>query len=284
MTEEEQEGHKSLREGDETRAKAILALSLQLGGFVGVHGGYDEKGLLENGQLLFMPKISGTTPDVIAWSDRSCTVTLRWADLLFIGVPCGLGCSGDPIGLDSECFRRVNMLQMHKYRTSNKLAPRVPMVWPALGAKAGVRTGPVAGSVSGARRRRAACAVCYAMVLLLTSAGGGAVHQRWWSFSIVPGEVLPRSTQRAPIVVRSWSMMESIGPTQWWSFNIVPGEGFSSCWGSSARVNTKGPDSGPLMVHDGEHRTNSMVVVQHSSRGSFALIRNTRLPALLQRS
>ncbi|GMN19045.1 hypothetical protein TIFTF001_050895 [Ficus carica] len=51
MAEEEKEGHKSPREGDETRAEAILALSLQLGGFVGVHGGYDERGLLENGQL-----------------------------------------------------------------------------------------------------------------------------------------------------------------------------------------------------------------------------------------
>ncbi|GMN41636.1 hypothetical protein TIFTF001_010866 [Ficus carica] len=30
-----------------------------------------------------------------------------------------------------------------------------------------------------------------------------------------------------------------------------------------------------LVVHDGEHRTNSMVVVQHSSRGSFARV-NTK--------
>ncbi|GMN75416.1 hypothetical protein TIFTF001_056609 [Ficus carica] len=44
-------------------------------------------------------------------------------------------------------------------------------------------------------------------------------------------------------------------------------EGFSSCRGSSALVNTKGLNSGPLVVHNGEQRTNSMVVVQHSSRG-----------------
>ncbi|GMN23325.1 hypothetical protein TIFTF001_000079 [Ficus carica] len=109
-----------------------------------------------------MPKISGTTPDVIALSDQSCTVTLRlvtckrevprsngdtggvsatstpilksvmtlmskwkgrvltmnycpylnrWANPLFIDVIRGLGCSGDPIRLNSECSRRCQSEQ-----------------------------------------------------------------------------------------------------------------------------------------------------------------------------
>ncbi|GMN68591.1 hypothetical protein TIFTF001_037649 [Ficus carica] len=40
----------------------------------------------------------------------------RWADPLFIGVPRGLRCSGDPIGLNSEYSRRVDMLQVHRHR------------------------------------------------------------------------------------------------------------------------------------------------------------------------
>lgn len=84
---------------------------------------------------------------------------------------------------------------------------------------------------------------------------------------VVAGEVLPGSTQRVMIVVRSWSTMENIGPTRRWSFNPIPGEGFSTCRGSYERVNTTGLDSGPLVVHDREHRTNSTVVVQHSSQG-----------------
>ncbi|GMN65762.1 hypothetical protein TIFTF001_034876 [Ficus carica] len=35
----------------------------------------------------------------------------RWADPLFIDVLRGLRCSSDPIGLDSECSRRIDMLQ-----------------------------------------------------------------------------------------------------------------------------------------------------------------------------
>ncbi|GMN38730.1 hypothetical protein TIFTF001_007959 [Ficus carica] len=60
-------------------------------------------------------------------------------------------------------------------------------------------------------------------------------------------------------------------------------EGFSSYRESSARVSTKGLDSGPLVVHNGEHQTNSMVVIRHSSQGrNFGpLIRGTRPPALL---
>ncbi|GMN66724.1 hypothetical protein TIFTF001_035778 [Ficus carica] len=52
----------------------------------------------------------------------------RWADPLFIGIPRGHGCSGDPVGLNSECPRRVDMLQVHMHHKSNRLAPRVPMI------------------------------------------------------------------------------------------------------------------------------------------------------------
>ncbi|GMN27654.1 hypothetical protein TIFTF001_001749 [Ficus carica] len=79
--------------------------------------------------------------------------------------------SGDPVGSNSEYPRRVDMFQASTdtgggHRVSltrrHRLAP---------GARARARTGPVAGSVLGARWHRAAGAVCYAMVLLLASVG-----------------------------------------------------------------------------------------------------------------
>ncbi|GMN59818.1 hypothetical protein TIFTF001_028903 [Ficus carica] len=50
------------------------------------------------------------------WKDRvlarnNCPYLNRRADALFINGPLGLGCSGDSIGLNSECSRRVDMLQ-----------------------------------------------------------------------------------------------------------------------------------------------------------------------------
>ncbi|GMN59706.1 hypothetical protein TIFTF001_028799 [Ficus carica] len=53
-----------------------------------------------------------------------------------------LGCSGDPVELNSECFRRVDMLQVHRHRMSSRLASRVPMT-----AGAGDRTSAVASGV-----------------------------------------------------------------------------------------------------------------------------------------
>ncbi|GMN45360.1 hypothetical protein TIFTF001_014555 [Ficus carica] len=91
-----------------------------------------------------MPKISGTTPDVIAWPDRSCTVTLRRVtykreaprsdgDTGGVSVTSTpilkrssrTGYSGDSIGLNSEFSRQVDMLQVHKHRVSNRPIPRV---------------------------------------------------------------------------------------------------------------------------------------------------------------
>ncbi|GMN65277.1 hypothetical protein TIFTF001_034336 [Ficus carica] len=46
-----------------------------------------------------------------------------------LNVPRGHGCSGDPDGLNSECFQWVDMLLMYKHRTSNGQMPRVPTVW-----------------------------------------------------------------------------------------------------------------------------------------------------------
>ena len=60
---------------------------------------------------------------------KSCQYLNRWADPLFIGFSRELGYSGDPIRLNSECSWWVDMLQVHRYCTSNRLAPRVPMVW-----------------------------------------------------------------------------------------------------------------------------------------------------------
>ncbi|GMN30653.1 hypothetical protein TIFTF001_002901 [Ficus carica] len=92
---------------------------------------------------MLMPKISDTTPDVIAWSDRSYIVTLwrftckrealrndgvgclPWA-LRCLNVPCRLGHLGDPIGLNTECFRRGDMFQVRRHRMSNRLMPRSP--------------------------------------------------------------------------------------------------------------------------------------------------------------
>ncbi|GMN54878.1 hypothetical protein TIFTF001_024004 [Ficus carica] len=83
-----------------------------------------------------------TTPNVIAWSDRSCTVSLRlvtckrevpqsdgdiggWDDPLFINVPRGLGHSGHPVGLNVECSRQGDMFQVCRHRMINRLMPRV---------------------------------------------------------------------------------------------------------------------------------------------------------------
>ncbi|GMN58961.1 hypothetical protein TIFTF001_028060 [Ficus carica] len=228
-----------------------------------------------------------------------------WADPLFISILRGLGCSGDPIGLDSECSRRVNMLQGHMYRGRHHVS-LTRRRRPALGANAGVRTDPVAVRTIRGHEHGWSTVVVHEVlpravsqapkVISLWSAKGKSStpevvvvkHSSRGRFpgkgSIVAEEVLLGSTQRAPIVVRLWSKTENIRPTRWLSFSIVPGEGFNSCRGSSARVNTKGLNSGPLVVHDGEHQTNLMVVVQLYSRGSSALVRDTRLLALLQRS
>ncbi|GMN35761.1 hypothetical protein TIFTF001_005516 [Ficus carica] len=110
-----------------------------------------------------MPKISGTTPDVIAWSDRSCTVTLRLVTckrekhLKVMGTLVGylsrafrclnafreLGRSGDPIELNSECSQRVDMLQVHRHCVSNRRMLRVH--------------GTIAGYASDVRRRIECC-------------------------------------------------------------------------------------------------------------------------------
>ncbi|GMN45250.1 hypothetical protein TIFTF001_014446 [Ficus carica] len=39
----------------------------------------------------------------------------RWSDPLFIDVPRGLECSGNPIGLNSECSQRVDMFQAYRH-------------------------------------------------------------------------------------------------------------------------------------------------------------------------
>ena len=52
----------------------------------------------------------------------------KWVDPLFIDVLHRPGCSGDSDGLNFECSRWVDMLQMYKRRTSNGPMPRVPPV------------------------------------------------------------------------------------------------------------------------------------------------------------
>ncbi|GMN47575.1 hypothetical protein TIFTF001_016752 [Ficus carica] len=89
---------------------------------------------------------------------------------------------GDPVGLNSECPRWVDMHQLYGHRTPNGLIPRVP---PAMGASDRI------GTVTGGVRCQATDAMCCA----------------------------------------------------------------------------RGLNSGLLMVHNGEYRTNSIVVVQHSSWG-----------------
>ncbi|GMN32654.1 hypothetical protein TIFTF001_003777 [Ficus carica] len=123
---------------------------------------------------------------------------------------------------------------------------------PALGAKAGIRIGPVA---------------------VRTVRG----HEHGHS-TVVVREVLPGMVLRAPKVISSWSAKGrsstlevvvvqhsfrgsstrvNIGPTRWWSSSIVPGEVLP---GSTRIV--------PGKFYPGQHRTNLMVVVRHSSRGS----------------
>ncbi|GMN68806.1 hypothetical protein TIFTF001_037853 [Ficus carica] len=63
----------------------------------------------------------------------------RWADPLFIGVSRGLQCSGDPVGLNSECPRRGRHASGNGHRVSLARRRR-----PAPGARAGARTGPMA--------------------------------------------------------------------------------------------------------------------------------------------
>ncbi|GMN46543.1 hypothetical protein TIFTF001_015730 [Ficus carica] len=225
---------------------------------------------MSNKQILpLMPKIYSTTPDMIAWSDRSCTVTLRRVTYKREAPRS----DGDTGGVSAT---RTSMLKsMRAFPASSGVrvtrsgrtpsAPgghasadtggghRVSLTRrrrPALGAKAGVRTGPVAARAK---------------------------------YSSDPGSVA-RSGVAAPKVISSWSAKGrsstpkvvvvqhssrgrvNIGPTRWWSFSIVPGEGFSSCRESFAWVNI-GPTRWWL---------------QHSSRGGFTLVRDTRLLALLQ--
>ncbi|GMN46271.1 hypothetical protein TIFTF001_015459 [Ficus carica] len=73
----------------------------------------------------------------------------RWANPLFIGVPRGLRCSGDSVGLNSECSRQVDMLQSGQ------------------AAGAGDRTGIAVGGV----RCQAADAECRVGVLLSACTG-----------------------------------------------------------------------------------------------------------------
>ncbi|GMN66982.1 hypothetical protein TIFTF001_036050 [Ficus carica] len=165
-----------------------------------------------------------------------------------LSIPCGLGCSGDPVGLNYECFRRVDMLQVHRHRSGHRvsLTRRRRLV---LAAKAGARTGPVA---------------------VRTVRG----HEHGQS-TVVIREVLPGAVSRAPKVISSWSAKGRSNTPEVVVVQLVPGERFSSYQGSSAWVNTKVVVSGPLVVHDGEHRTNSMVVVQHSSWGRFSSCRGS---------
>ncbi|GMN20700.1 hypothetical protein TIFTF001_043150 [Ficus carica] len=116
----------------------------------------------------------------VAWIHRTCAHThsetwnsriiekTRWSNALVIpesknkGVSRRLECLGDPDGLNSECSRRVDMLQVYRCLTSNGLTLRVP-----LAAGAGNRTGTVAGSI----RCQAAGTACRAKVLLLVGTG-----------------------------------------------------------------------------------------------------------------
>ncbi|GMN58631.1 hypothetical protein TIFTF001_027731 [Ficus carica] len=88
---------------------------------------------------ILMLKIFGTTPDVIAWCDRSCTVTLRrvtcekeapgsdgdtsgvsaMGTLMLKSVRTLSAGSGDPIGLNSKCSRRIDMLQPRSEEATN---------------------------------------------------------------------------------------------------------------------------------------------------------------------
>ncbi|GMN66717.1 hypothetical protein TIFTF001_035779 [Ficus carica] len=119
---------------------------------------------------------------------KSCSYLNRWADPLFISVPRELGCSGDPVGLNSECPRRVVMLQASIDTGGGHGVNLTRRHRPAPSARAGARTGPMVCSVSGARRRWAVCYVMAPKVISSWSARGGAVHRRWWSFNHVLGE------------------------------------------------------------------------------------------------
>ncbi|GMN47734.1 hypothetical protein TIFTF001_016912 [Ficus carica] len=46
-----------------------------------------------------------------ALARKNCLYLNKWADPLFIGIPCGHGCSGDLVELNSGCSRWVDMLQ-----------------------------------------------------------------------------------------------------------------------------------------------------------------------------
>ncbi|GMN61518.1 hypothetical protein TIFTF001_030617 [Ficus carica] len=178
-----------------------------------------------------------------ALARKSCPYLNRWANLLFIGIPCGLGCSSDPVGLNSECSgghasadigggHRVNLTRWH---SADSKRPR---------ARAEYSSGLGSVARSGVAGLESDQLVVREGEEQYTGGGGRSIRFPGKG-SVVAGEVL---------------------------LGTVPGEGFSSCRGSSARVNTKGLDSGPLMVHDGEHRTNSIVVVQHSSRGRVIIV------------
>ncbi|GMN53243.1 hypothetical protein TIFTF001_022391 [Ficus carica] len=113
---------------------------------------------------------------------KNCPYLNKWANPLFIDILHGLGCSGDPVGLNSECPRQVDMLQ-----AANTLP-----VWPggvgrcrALGQKQGQAQctdskGPRALALYSSGSRSIARSG--------VAGPRGAVHRRWWSFNPVPGE------------------------------------------------------------------------------------------------
>ncbi|GMN35977.1 hypothetical protein TIFTF001_005670 [Ficus carica] len=181
-----------------------------------------------------MPKTSGTTPNEIAWTrmyelDYSTTVHLqKEKHLKVIGTPAShqtLG--GGWLSRAAASFPGTNypgyMANLNEF--SGKFYP-------------------------GQHRTNS-------MVVVQHSSRGSSIQvnkhssqgsstriniglTRWWSFSIVPEEVLPGSTSIVPKEVipgstslvpeevlsssRESSTQINIGPTQWWSFSIVTGE------------------------------------------------------------
>ncbi|GMN31850.1 hypothetical protein TIFTF001_003436 [Ficus carica] len=116
-----------------------------------------------------------------ALTRKNCSYLNRWADPLFIGIFRGLECSGDLVRLNFECSRRVDMLEVHMHRTSNRLAPRVPM---ATGA--GDRTCIAVGGVSKGPTEH-----------MVSSCGGNAVRDNNTAPNLAPSKVGNRDGGRS---------------------------------------------------------------------------------------
>ncbi|GMN41637.1 hypothetical protein TIFTF001_010867 [Ficus carica] len=119
-----------------------------------------------------MPKISDTTLDVITWTKlvlhshfmsghlqkekylevMGTSVGCLPRALRYLSVPRGLGCSGDPVGLNFECSWQVDMLQVYRHRGGHRVSLTM-LRRPALGVKAGARTGRHNADSKGPRAR-----------------------------------------------------------------------------------------------------------------------------------